>query len=48
MSAIVYKEKQDYPFEELISETGGSLGVFLGLSLWIGLSWFMIISLRLL
>ena len=38
VSAIVYKEKQDYPFEELISETGGSLGVFLGLSLWIGLS----------
>ena len=33
VSAIVYKEKQDYPFEELISETGGSLGVFLGLSL---------------
>ena len=31
VSTKLFEEKVDYPFEELISETGGSLGVFLGL-----------------
>ena len=30
---IKYEEKVDYSFAELISETGGSMGIFLGLSL---------------
>ena len=30
---VNYEEKVDYSFTELISETGGSMGIFLGLSL---------------
>ena len=30
---VNYEEKVDYSFAELISETGGSMGIFLGLSL---------------
>ena len=33
VSTKLFEEKEDYPVEELISETGGSLGVFLGLRL---------------
>ena len=33
VSAIKYEEKADYTFTELLAETGGSMGLFLGLSL---------------
>ena len=33
VSGITYEEKIDYSFVELLSETGGSMGLFLGLSL---------------